>query len=290
MPKRGTMQGFMRNVLRLLAFSLLTLLPEEALAVNACPLSFLPCGAGGTVGLATYIVLTIFPAMRVLFIGVAVGMFFYYAGTLLIESGEEQKVSEVKGAYQYVITGAALVSLASMIVEATGTNSAAIAGAGGFIVNATACTILDNVITGLRLALATLVTVHITIQGIRLILLQGVESELEKQKKRFLYGLAGVAVLLLANPIVNGVMPTPGCVLGGGGPESLAQEISGVGNFLLTLLGAAFVLSIIVGGALLVVSTDDNIKERAKKTIFGSVVGLIIVLSAFVIVKYFLGL
>jgi len=267
-----------------LAFALLPL-PAAAL-INPCPLgTTIPCGTGGIAGMSSYIINIIFPALRVAFIAMAVGMMFYYAGMLLLESAEEQAITEVKSAYQWAIAGAGIVSIATFIVEGFGTIGGALPGAGSGLVNPFPVrTALDNIIFGLKLVLATAATAHVTIQGVRLIILQGQEGELEKQKKRFFYGLIGIVIILIASPIVNAVFARTG----GASAPRIAEEVAGIGSFLLVLIGGGAVLSIIVAGALLVVSVDESLKDRAKKSIFGSVIALVIVLASYAIVNYFI--
>lgn len=262
---------------------LLSLVPFPAYAVDPCPVPFLPCGVGvGVAGAAAYIAGTFWPLLRYLFIGVAFGMLFYYALLLLVAGSEEQQITEVKSAYGHAIIGAAIVSLSWIIVDSFGPLSAGMGVGGGALVDQPQIrTALDNAIGGFKLALATAVAINLTIQGIRLIALQGNESELENQKKRFLYGLLGVAMILLVVPIVNSVAP-------GSNSGIITGEMVGFANFLLTLFGFLAVVAVIVGGVMIVISAEEGLKDTGKKLIFGSVIALIVVLSSYSIVRFFL--
>lgn len=238
--------------------------------------SFLPEVSGGTASLNTYLSTAVFPMFRTLFIGVATVMFFWYAGTLLLQSSEENAVTEAKEAFEYAIFGAFVIGVATLIVDAFG------GAASSTLVNpAPVQTGLNNAIDYIKAIVAALATLHIVVQGFLLILTQGKEGEVEKQKKRFLYGILGVAMILLVTPIINAIQP-------GSNSSILATETRGFANYLLVFFGALAVIAIVVGGVMLVISTDENLKEKAKKTISGAVIALVVVMASFAIVDYFL--
>jgi len=267
----------------LLATGLLAFAPASALAyipVDPCPIPLpIPCGAGGVDGGVAYFWATIFPAARIVFVGVALIAFFYYGIQLLLARHEEQTIAEAKGAYEMAIFGCATVALASVIVEAfTPGFSATVTNPAPLVAG------IGQVILYFKILLATVVIMRITIQGVRLIVLEGqAQGEMDKQKKQFLNGLLGVAVVLLANALVSAVFP-------GAGSATLAVEIRGIANFLLTITGAAAVLACLGAGVMLLVSVDESLKDKAKKTISGSVIALAVIFASFVIVNFFLGL
>lgn len=243
---------------------------------SACAvLPGLPCVSGGAAGLSAFTETVIIPALQVCFLAVAVGFFFYYAVRLMLESDDENTITETKMAYGYAIAGAAAVSLAGLIVQAVGDS------AQGTLVNqAPVIAALDGVVRYMRLMISAAVSCLIVYQGFRIILLQGQESEIEQQKKRFFHGLIGVAIVLIANVAVSAFFPQ------NDGAEILNTEFVGIINFLLEIFGALALLAIIVGGILLVVSAEDSLKDRAKKSIFTAVIALIVVLSSFLIVNF----
>ncbi len=271
----------------LLLQALLTLgFPQAAWAVavptvpgwmgSAClVLPGLPCVTGGAAGLSNFVGGVVVPALQIIFLAIAMLFFFYYSFRLIMESDDENTVTETKSAYGYAITGAALVSLAGFFAQAFGV------GAQATIINQQPVVdALDLVVRYMRLMVSAAVSLLIVYQGMRIILLQGQESEIEQQKKRFFHGLLGVAIVLLANVVVSAFFPQ------NNGTQILNTEFVGVINFLLEILGALALLAIIVGGIFLVVSTNDELKDRAKKSIFTAVVSLIIVLSSFLIVNF----
>lgn len=238
----------------------------------------LPCASGGgAAGANAFVMSVLVPRLEEVFLAIAILFFFYYAIRLILESEDENTITETKSAYGYAIAGAVFVSIASLIVQAVGPGFASAS-----IVNtAPVVTALGTVTFYFRLMVSTAVTGLIVYQGVRIILLQGQESEMEQQKKRFFHGLIGVAIVILANVIVEGFIP-----VGGVGPFGLAIQIVGITNFLLEILGALSVLGFIVGGVMIVVSTDEGLKDRGKKAIFTTIISLILVLVSYVIVNF----
>lgn len=234
----------------------------------------LPCVAGGFLGFSAYILATIIPALQAVFLSLATLFFFYYAMRLVWDSDDENTVTEVKSAYGYAISGAAFVTVAGLIAQAVGT------GARATLINqGPVLTALDSIILYMRLMVSAAVSALVVFQGVRLILLQGQESEMEQQRKRFFHSLVGVAIIILANVAVTVFVPTTPVTV-------FVIEIVGIINFLLQILGALALLAVIVAGVMLVVSVDDGLKDRAKKSIFTAVIALVVVLSCYLIINF----
>ncbi len=245
---------------------------------NPCPVPFIPCGGGGAAGASAYIWGNLFPAARILFIATAILMFTQYGLKLLFDPESADTVSSTKLAYGYGIVACAIVGVATFIVEAVGQSARAT-----LVNDAPIYAGIGNIVLYMRLTVATLVTVFILIQGIRLIVKQGSEEEFKNAQTQFIHTIMGVAVILLANILVSAFMP-------GSGSVTLAAEIVGIINFVLTILGVLAVITIIIAGILLVISIDESLKDRAKKAITVAVVGLVIAILSYVIVRFFINL
>lgn len=244
-------------------------------AINPCPVAFLPCGGGGAIGFADYLWNVLFPAARVMFIATAIFFMMQYALGMLLDPDSSETVSNAKMAYGYAITACAIVGISTYVVEAVGQRAR--------------LQLLDpvplsqgvgNIILYMRLIVATLVTVFLLIQGVRLIVKQGSEDEFKNAQTHFLHTAMGVAVILVANVLVSVFFP-------GSGSTLLAVEIVGIINFTLTLIGALAVFTIIIAGILMVFSIDESLKDRAKKAIFVSLLGLAVAFLSYVLVRFF---
>jgi hypothetical protein len=266
--------------LRLLGLSALLILPQtmSAAPINVCgimPALSTWCATGGISSGVLLIETTLMDAAMNIFFGLSLLFFFYYAIRLMLESEDESTIGETKSAYSYAIAGCIIVSMVNYIRNAVGVGVAS----GTLINTAPVLTGVSNIILFIRLIIALCVTGAIVYSGFRLIVLQGQESEMEQQKKRFFYGLLGVAVILLAETIITAFLPPSGASV-------LAVQIVGIINFLLTIMGALAVLAFIVAGIMLVFSTTDSLKDRAKKTMFTTVIALILVIVSYVIIKF----
>ncbi|MDB4978999.1 MAG: hypothetical protein JWM56_1185 [Candidatus Peribacteria bacterium] len=243
--------------------------------------SLLPCfvGTGGIAGLDEYLTNKVFVILQVGFVALLILMLFSYAANLIGGSGDENKVSEAKLAYTYAIAGAAVVSCAMWIVSAfTPYNSA------GIVNPIPIGSIYTNVYLYLRLALGTVLTANTVLQAFRLITSQGSDDLVGRARKRLLASFVGVGFVLLANTLVVIFNPA----VGDADPGLIVTEIAGVANFLLTLLGGAAVIAIIVAGFLLVISVDEGLKEKAKQMVITSIIALAVALASFALVNAFI--
>ncbi|UPA22997.1 pilin [Candidatus Peribacteria bacterium] len=253
---------------------------------TVCFITSLYCPGGGSLGAAMYVETTLFNGARLVFSAAAILLFTQYGIRLMMESSDESTISEVKSAYTYGIAGAAIVTLATLIVQAVGQpfGTYGTDNSGVLVSPAVVGDTLHVIVFFMRVMVGTALTAVVVYQGIRLIILQGQDSEIEKQKQRFFHTLIGVAIITLATTVVSDFLP------GSGGSSDLAVQMIGIANFLIVLIGGLSVLTFIVAGLFLVVSTDEGLKDKAKKTIFGTVIGLIIMLTSYTIVNFIIQL
>lgn len=269
----------MHFALRLSTAAIGALLPATALAqINPCPIPGIPCFTSGPEELAAFGMTTVFTALRIAFIGIMIFFFFMYALRLILESEEDGTVADVKNAYAQGVTGAAVVGLATLIMEAFGHNDQAV------VVNPEPLEFgIANVIYYMRLMVGIAVGVLVVFQGIRLIVLQGQESELDEQKKRFFNGLIGVVIVLVADRLVEAVNPDLSA------DSSIAgEEIIGMANFLLTIISGLAMIAVISAGVFMIFSNDDGGRDKAKRIIFATAIGLTAAMACYLIVAFFI--
>lgn len=270
----------MSRLARITALALLWPATAAAqLPVPDCPIPFLSCG-GGVAGVQAFYWGSVWPSLKVAFVGIALCCFVYYSIQLMLARSEESTINEAKSAYEMAIFGCAIVMLTAAIVD-----SFAPSGNPDDLVRPDPLLLAVNqVIFFMKVVLAGIVIFRITVQGIRLILLEGQsQGETDKQKKQFFNSVFGVAVILLANALVAALYP-------GANSGILAIEIVGMANFLLSLVGGLAVIAMVVAGIMLVVSVDESLKDRAKKIIATTVIAVVVVICSFVLVNFFLAL
>ncbi len=250
-------------------------------AITPCPVDFLPCGEDigpGAEGLATYMWDVLFPALRIFFIAIGILFLLKYSITMLLDPDSSETVTSTKTAYGYAIVGFAIVGIATFVVEAIGSE------ARENLVNPEPLKEgIGYVILYMRLVVATLVTLFLLMQGVRMIIKQGSDEEFGEARTHFLHVIMGIAVILIANVIVSAFTEKEGSVL-------LAAEIVGIINFTLTLIGALAVATVVVAGMLLVISVDETLKDRAKKIITTAAVALVVCIMSYIMVTFFINL
>ncbi len=278
----------MRKLSLPILLALAALIPTRALALQipgdwTILCGVVPCtgaGGGGAAGLSAYIFETFVNAIELGFVAAAVLVLFFATVSMVMFSGDENVVKEGRTAFIYTIAGAAVVSLARWFALAFSPTEV-----GGALVNqGVTDTAVDIIVTFFKLLLSVILTVNIVIQAMRLISSQGEQDQVDKARKRLLAGFIGVAIVLLANTLIVNVTPTLG------NSSNIAREISGVANYLVTILGFAAVVAIIVAGIMLVVSADESLKDKAKTLIKTAIVALVVVLVSYALVTAFIAI
>ena len=104
------------------------------------------------------------------------------------------------------------------------------------------------------------------------------------------YFVVGSTRVYAACSITNGAQSGADCAQGTGAPVSLTDQIDNITDLLLLAVGTIAVIMIIVGGIRYAVSGgDDSGVKSAKDTILYAVIGLVVALLAYAIVKFVLG-
>jgi hypothetical protein len=198
---------------------------------------------------------------------------------MIARGWEEAALTEGRKAFGYAAIGMGIIGTASLLTETFAPNTAgtALVSATPFITSMERIADFITVITG-----AFLIFV-ISMAGFRIIVLQGNESEIDKQKKNFLHGLMGVPILLLARIIVESILPATG------DPNDIVTEIAGIVKFLLEITAGLAVVGLIASGFLLIISLhSDNLRQRAKRILYSTLIILIIIIFSLTIVGMFI--
>lgn len=144
--------------------------------------------------------------------------------------------------------------------------------------------IVNNILNYVALA----AVVAIIVAGLYMILTGGAQAD--KAKTIIIWTLVGLAVILLAKIIVNFVFDILGVQSGNVGINVLngsnpTQKIIEVVNTVLTYVGLAAVIAIVVAGLYMILSGGSQ-ADRAKEIIKWTIIGLVVILLAKVIVAF----
>lgn len=133
-----------------------------------------------------------------------------------------------------------------------------------------------------------LAILFLVLSAFQLIFAGGDEESIGKVKKRIIYTVVGIVVIIASERIVGTFADER---RGIETPEVLALLNIGTGwlNYLLSFVAVLAVLAIVWAGILMVVHFgDDERVETAKNTIKYAVIGLVVAFSAWSIVRFFL--
>ena len=219
--------------------------------------------------------------IRTVFIGVA-ALYFGWAALMLIVYGEDDAtVTEQKRAFGHSAIGMGIIGIASLLVQ-----TFAPSAVGTSLANPTPFQdAADRVTDYVTIATGAFLVFLIALAGFRIIVLQGNESEIEKQKKSFFNGLLGMVVLLLARIVVFTIVGAAN----GGALDALIREIAGVAKFLLEIVAGLAVISCLASGLFFLMSLGaDERRQRAKRILSSTVIILIIVVTAHTLVATFI--
>lgn len=246
----------------------------QSINISGCPIAGIACPTnflgyvqtiigsyGGTAGIISA------------FIGILSAMLIYYGFKLLLNADNDSTTGEVKSAYGHAITGAIVVGASALLANtfASGNQSVVIQSDVGN-------SVLFYVVATFKSIVYIALVFNLSFQGIRLVVHQD-ESQADKAKKQFMYGMIGAAIVILADAMVT--------AFSGRNITIINEQTRGIIEFLLTILGGLAVIGILVSGIFLVLSVDEQLKDRAKKAILASIVVLALVVLSLSILLVF---
>ncbi len=245
-----------------------TFLPLSALAqgINPCPLGVLACPGGAA---DAYLANILIRGAKVAFGGVLVAMLVWYGFKLIGGSDNESTVGEVYKSYAFAMIGTMLAGGAFVFADT-------FAVEGQLVNQVKGNFIITGVINTFRALLFTALVFNIFYQGYRLVSSQD-DSQTEKAKKQFIYGMVGAAIVILADRIVSAFT--------GVNVGIINSEAIGIANFLGTILGAFAVIALFVAGLWLVLAVNEQNKDKAKKIIITAFIVLAVTMMSLALIR-----
>lgn len=279
--------------LEAILFAFALVLPVVAAAQPPLPPFFVDlnsmtalCGATGLctasapigVGLALQFLRDVVEIVRMVFIGVCTAYFAWFGLNFIARGSDESALTEGRRAFGYAAIGMGIVGVASLLVQAFAPSFT-----GAAIVDPTPfAEAAERIVTYIMLVTGTFLVFTISFSGARLIVLQGNESEIEKQRKHFFNGLIGVVLLLVARVLVTAILPS-------GGPDLIVVEVAGMVKFLLEIVAGLAVIAFIASGLLYLVNLHkDERKQRAQRILLSTIIILIIVILSHTLIATFI--
>lgn len=226
-----------------------------------------PCFAGaGADRLVNLIQTHIIGNVLSIFGTVAAAAAFFYGFRTIIESNSESALTNTINTFVYALVGFAVIALAKPFTDAFTVSTPTGALLGPF----------QSLVSFIVTAAAGVFTLMMTVNGLKLIASQGESGEADKVKKVILINIGGVVLMGIAQSIVSTVA--------GNNPPAIVHEMAGLAYYILMIIGFVSVLAMIASGVMLVVSVDDSLKDRAKKTVIGTAISLVVVLASYTLI------
>lgn len=202
---------------------------------------------------------------------------FVYGFRAIVESQSDSALTNAGKSLQYGLIGFVIIALSGGFVSSFNKNDvnplnmSPLFGVGGGV---------DGILSFISEVTSAIFCLVMTINGIRLVASQGESGEVDKLKKSLAGNIGGVLLMIAATAIIKAVAYNEATYV--------LEEMGGFVQFLLTIIGITSALAIIGAGVMLIVSVDETMKDRAKKTIIGTAISLALVMSSFTLISVLL--
>ncbi len=217
-------------------------------------------------------------------------VFIVVSGILLIfAQGDETKITEQKRSITYAIIGLVAILLIERLITAI----YGVPGEQRALTPSTAAQVsleVYGLISYIKAILGSVAIFMIVISGFRTVASQGEEEQIKTQRGAILWTIVGLALVLLNKVVVENIFIKPAQSASGQITKSNVQNIldlfGKVAQFLMGFVGLVAFAALVYGAATLVANySNDEAVDKAKKIIKNSLIGIIIILSAYAIVN-----
>jgi hypothetical protein len=256
-------------ILRIGNLALSILIP--AVEAAYCPITGFPCPSGGNY-FSDYLG-RIATGIAVAVAGIIAGMIIFYSLKLAVSGSNESHVTEVRNAYLHLVFGAVLIAGAGWIARIV-LPSSAVATPGLF--NTNVLKPVQNFFFGM---MGMALVVNIGYHGARLIVSQD-DSGMSNARQGMIRGIIGLTIVMVCAAVLGSFHI--------GNDTNIKLELFGAGNFIITIFGALALVALVVAGLMLVISVEEQVKERAKKIMLSVMISVIVVSAAGAVITAFI--
>lgn len=257
-------------------------------------------GEGGIIGVT-----------RMIIGGVAVLMIIISALQMLFSDGEEGKIQKAKNGIYYGIVGLGLISVAGEVTKILSLSDEGIKAA--YQTDSLTCakTILNDTntlqcraklfnrsvqigITFIKYIIGAFAIFEIIVSSFHLVGMGGEPEKLADDKKKLLWGIVGLALVIFSDTFVGKVFYKlnfnapigPDGVKPALDPSAGVAQIVGFTNFIISIVGPLAILALIGGGVMYMLAGGDETKiQQAKRIIFAALIGIVVIYGAFALVS-----
>lgn len=230
----------------------------------------------------TLVIQRLLPITKYIFISFGIFFFVYY-GIKMIISTEEENITTQRHNMLWAGVGFALLGIMNHVVEALNPGGQAPDTIGSATASEFA---FRDLIIYIELFVGAIATFFITLAAMRIIVSQGDQDELNRQKTNFTWGLIGLAVIMLSEVSVQIAYIYQNRETSPGKATDAVLQIAGVINFMLGIVGILAVLTLVIGGIYYVSSFgDEERSKQAKNIVYAAVIAIAIIVTSYAFVS-----
>lgn len=245
--------------------------------------TFAPTGASGE-ELAESFVRNLIRIVRNVVGGIAMIMGVVYGFKMVIARGQEDALSKQKSNFLFALLGFMILIIAENIAGIFNPEKASSAQLIDF--NA-ARDQLRDIADYMKWMLGSVAVLLMAVSSARLVMAQGEDEEITKQKRNITWSFLGLLVVLLASNIVNSiyVLRAPDETASAGADVAIG-EFTGIIRLILVFLGPVAIAFTIYAGYMYLTALDNEERaNKAKRMIVEGVVAIVIVYGAYALVN-----
>jgi hypothetical protein len=214
---------------------------------------------------------------------VAILLWTVYVIGMIGAAGNADSLSTAKKNLVYGVVGFVLISLAVEIGEALNP----VANPQTIVEVPAATNLLRRIAVLIQVGIGLVALGVIFFAGLNLIRAQGEEDQITRSKQYLVGAVLGMVVAILAGPMIDVFFPEERR-LENEQISDFATQFTGFIQFLLNFLAVGAFLTLIIAGLYYITSFgEDERQEQAKNIIFGTLLGIVVILSAFAIITVF---
>lgn len=231
--------------------------------------------------------------MRNLIGGLAVIWIIISGVSMVMAGGDETKITEQKNSITYAVVGLVAILLIERLIAVlygypAEYRTALITGDARFSNE------VYGVVGFIKAVIGAVAVFMIIIAGARTIFAQGEEEQLTKQKKSLIWVGVGLILILVNKVIIENIFIIPANVQGdqikSGNVNAIIVKLGQATQFFLAFVGVIALGVLIYGaGSMIANYGNEEMVTRGKKIIKNSIIGIVIILSAYAIVATMIG-
>jgi hypothetical protein len=232
------------------------------------------------------IAITIAKTIRNLMASIAALWILIMGIQMVASQGEETKITELKTGITWALIGLGIILVAQPLIEAI---YGAPGTATGLIRRTQLSTEINGIINFAKALLGAGAVFMIVLSGFKIITAQGDEEKIGQEKKAVTWVVIGLILVIINKTLIDYLFISPvesGDTFTQDAVKGAINVVGNVVQFLLGFLGLLALGTFVYGGATYIMNFgDEEASEKGKTMITNSVIGIVIILSAFAIVR-----